>query len=322
MIAWAVPTERKRRDAWGLASRVLLAGALAALIYLATKIVLAATAGDFDTLGLAADPWRFALVGIIYLAGHGFRILRLALLIGGWRVGFRTIVSFHLMTAAVSLAAPLKLGEVYRVLELSNVVGNLTRAIVIVWWERAFDISVILLLLLLALARSPGAIPSEFAAVAALAIGFITLTALTFFVVPDNLRRLSVLIIRRYSSRRTVPVLRLIDLVRRAILEAPRMVHAKVASLVTLTALIWVCEIACFAIAFPGITLGTALDSLLNFLSEVTRGETLLGALGKGEATAFGANALAYLAATQIPLVFLGLAAGFSYAARRMRQRS
>jgi hypothetical protein len=249
------------------------------------------------------------------------RILRLALLIGGWRVGFRTIVSLHLMMAAVSLAVPLKLGEVYRVIELTNVVASFSRAVVIVWWERAFDVSVILLILLLALARSSGAVPPEFGAVAALAIGFIALTALTFFVVPDNLRRLSVLIIRRYSSRRTVPVLRLIDLLRRAILEAPRMVSGKVASLVTLTALIWICEISCFAIAFPSITLGTALDSLVNFLSAVTRGETLLGALGNGDALALGSSTLAYLAITQIPLVFLGLAAAFHYAAWRMHQR-
>jgi hypothetical protein len=206
--------------------------------------------------------------------------------------------------------------------ELSNVVGSFTRSVAIVWWERAFDISVILLILLLALARSSGAIPPEFGAVAALAIGFITLTALTFFVVPDNLRRLSVLIIRRYSSRRTVPVLRLIDLLRRAILEAPRMVHGKVASLATLTVLIWVCEIACFAVAFPSITLGTALDSLLNFLSAVTRGETLLGALGNADGSAAGSSTLAYLAATQIPLVFLGLAATLHYAAWWMRQRT
>lgn len=292
MIARAGSMRWKGLNVWVIASRVLLAGALAALSYLAVRILLAAAAGGFDAMGSqAAAPGNLVLAAIIYLAGHGSRILRLTLLIGGWRVGLRTIVSFHLMTAAVSLAAPLKLGEVYRVAELTNVVGGFARALAIVWWERAFDISVILLILLLALARTSGTIPQEFVAVGALAFGFITLTALTFFVVPDNLRRLSVLIIRRYSSPRTVPALRMIDFIRRTIQEAPRMVRGKVASLVTLTALIWVCEISCFAIVLSGIAPATALDSLLNFLSAVTRGETLLGALDWGAATALGHSA-------------------------------
>jgi hypothetical protein len=320
MIFRAVPMRRTGRNVLVVGSRVLLAGALVALSYLAARILFAAVTGGLRVLGSEAALWNLALAAMIYLVGHGLRILRLALLIGGWRVGFLTIVSFHFMTAAVSLAAPLKLGEVYRVVELKNVVGALTRALAIVWWERAFDVSVILTILFLALARASGTIPHEFITVGVLAIAFIALTALTFFVVPDNLRRLSVLIIRRYNSSRTVPVLRLIDQVRTTIQQAPRMVHAKVASLVTLTILIWTCEISCFAIVLPGVTLGAALDSLLNFLSTVTRGETLLAALGKGEATSFSENAQAYLAATQIPLVFCGLGAALHYVSWRMKQ--
>jgi hypothetical protein len=322
MNAWAVLVGRKGRNAWGLANRILLAGALAVLVYLVAKILFAAAGGQFDALGRKTLPWGLALAAVVYLVGHGLRILRLAFLIGGWRVGFRVIGSFHLMTAAVSLTAPLKLGEIYRVVELSNIVGSFVRAVVIVWWERAFDVSVIFLILVVALTNASKAATPEFSGVAGLAAIFITVTAVAFFVVPDNLRRLSVFIIRRYDSPHTVPMLRVMDLIRRAVQEAPRIVRGKVASIATLTALIWTCEIACFAIvlAMLGGTPESALDALLGFLSAITRGETLLGVLDGGEAaTMGGGRVLAYLAATQVPLAFLGLAAAIYYIGRQMR---
>lgn len=317
MIAWNIAAQKTRRDIWALTSRLLLLGVLASLVFMTGRILLKAASGGFNTIALEVPPWSLVLAAIIYLAGHGLRILRLALLIGSWRVGFRTIVNFHFMTAAASLSIPLKLGEIYRIIELSNVVGSFTKGLAIVWWERIFDASVILLILLLALARAPDSTPPEFAAVALVTIGFIAVTGLTFFVLPDNLRRLSMQIIRRYSGRRTVPVLKVVDLMRNGIQEAPRMVTGKVASLVTLTSLIWTCEIICFALAFPHASIGNALDSLLNFLSAVTRGETLLGALGKAEE-----STLAYLAATQIPLEILGLVAAIQYVIWRMRRHS
>ena len=167
-------------------------------------------------------------------------------MIGGWRIGLRQIFSFHFFTAAVSLAVPLKLGEVYRVTELSYLLGDLVRAVATIWWERAFDVLAIVAILVMVIFSASGPVWDQFVSVAALAVGFMVLTVLTFFVLPDNLRRLSVLIIRRYDSPRSIVYLRVIDRVRRAILGAPRLVRAKVASLLALTALIWACELACF----------------------------------------------------------------------------
>ncbi len=319
MITSGLRAHWHARNSWAMVTNLLLVAALTAVIYLALRIVWDVAAGELDPLETSETRWRLLPTAMIYLTGHGLRILRLALLIGGWRVGFRVIGGFHLMTAAVSLAVPLKLGEAYRVFELSNLTGSFTRAVAIAWWERAFDVFFILIILLLAIMHLSGAIPSEFTAVIFLAIGFIILTVLAFFVLPDNLRRLSVLIIRRYGDPGTVPVLRRIDAVRRGILEAPRLVQGKVATVATLSALIWLCEVACFIDLFPNVSLGKALDSLLSFLSAVTRGATLLDVLDTGSVETFGTNILAYLAATQIPLAFLGLIASVSYASYRFR---
>jgi hypothetical protein len=299
---------------------ILLACAAIALIYLASRILFIFISG-----GVAAHKFEPAIIwfgATIYIIGHGLRSLRLALLIGGWRIGLRLVVSFHFMTAAVSLAVPLKLGEVYRVTELSYVMRDFIRAVETIWWERVFDILAIIIIMLIVLFSVSKADWQQFVGVAVLAVTFVIVTALTFFVLPDNLRRLSVLIIRRYDSPRSVVLLRMIDRVRRAIHGAPRLVRAKVASLLALTALIWACEMACFAIVLGAVggPLSSAPDALLGFLSVVTRGYTLLGALQSGQEVS-DVIVLTYLTITQIPLVFVGLVLGLYYVGQQVTWR-
>lgn len=321
MTALVVPATRRRRKVWDTIGKVLVLAAVAVLLYLSVRIALAAIQGRLTIIGQAPAWWALALAAAIYLASHMLRILRLALLVGNWHIGFRRLGSFHLMTAAISLIAPLKLGEVYRVFELSHITGGMVRAVVIVWWERAFDMAAILLLVGIVAIGSSSA-PSDIYAVALLVVAFIMMTAIVVMVLPENLRRLSVFIIRRYDNEHTVPLLRLIDMLRRSIEEAPRVVRLKVASLATLTGLIWASEAACFAIVFPTLssTVEGVLNALLGFLSSVVLGETLIGDLASGQEAIFAKPVLSYLMATQIPLVLIGtLAAGY-YAIGRLRR--
>lgn len=314
----AVHDRHTKLTPWRRVSVVLLVAAFFALLLLTGLTVHAALNGDLGLAGMGAGT--LLLTAFLYLASHGLRIIRLALLIGGWRVGFRSVVAFHLMTASVGLIAPLKLGELYRVAELGNLVGSFVRGVIIVWWERAFDVAAILIILAVALANTPPETHGMFYGVAVVACAFVVGTALVFFVAPENLRRAAVLIIRRYDHPWTVPVLQGIDTVRRAIRQAPAMIDKKVASLLTLTVLIWVLEIACFTIMLPAFSasLGLAAEGLLSFLSSVTQGETLVTEL---DVTHTSTDLRRYLAATQAPLVFLGLAGCVTYAYLRYGRR-
>jgi hypothetical protein len=146
---------------------------------------------------------------------------------------------------------------------------------------------------------------------------FILGTAVIFFVAPDNFRRLSLLIIRRYDSPRSVALLHALHTARAAIQEAPSLVHSKLPSLITLTALIWACEIICFALLLPAANgvIGAAAEHLVSFLSTITLGETLISALNNENN-----QSLNYVAATQIPLAVIGLGAGLMYAAIRLKR--
>lgn len=297
--------------AWTAARRLLLSVVLIGLAYAALQILLSA---PLRSASLAALP-MLLLAAVIYLASHALRILRLALLIGDSRIALRDIADFQLTTAAVTLAAPFKIGEVYRLYELANLVGGALRAVIITWWERVFD--AVFLLLILAITFLDGEYLARLSGVGALIGVFVLGTAVTFFVLPDNLRRLSVLIIRRYSSPRTVSLLKGIDMMRRAILEAPRLVRGKMASLLVLTGLIWAAQVACVMIAYPrlGGDVSAASTSLLDFLSSLLRSRSPLSALANGAID----RAAAAQALVQAPLIFIGLIAGIHYLVRRMR---
>jgi hypothetical protein len=86
----------------------------AALIYILLQLVRAFQDGSLSRAFHAVPVSAIVLAAAAYLFGHAFRCLRLALLIGGWRVSLRRIVSLQFMTAAISLAMPMKLGDVYR----------------------------------------------------------------------------------------------------------------------------------------------------------------------------------------------------------------
>jgi hypothetical protein len=309
------------RQCLAIAYTGLSVAAAVTLAYLAYVISCALVSGTLFQATQLVTPWMIVLTAAVYIAGHIFRSMRLALLIGGWNVGLRLIMTFHFLAAGVSLAMPLKLGEFYRIAALSRLIGSITRAVEIVWWERLLDVIALIIIMIIALRNVSGENWQQFSGVIALSFGFIAISILVFFVLPDNIRRASVLIIRRYKSRHTVPVLRVLDRVRRSILEAPRMVRGKTGSLAALTVLIWACEICTFAVVLLalGQTITSAPDALLRLLSVLTQGQTLVGMLNAG-VKSINSNLLPYFAATQAPLAFLGLFAGVSYALQRMRR--
>jgi hypothetical protein len=280
-----------------------------ALAYLSLQIASAWSGRLFAAAPQAVPASTIALAALVYMTGHLFRSMRLALLIGGWNVGLRLIASFHFVTAGVSLAMPLKLGEFFRIAALARVAGSITRAIEIVWWERLLDVVALIVIMMIALRDVTGSQWRDFSGIIAVSIAFVAVSVLVFFVLPDNLRRTSVLIIRRYRGAHTIPVLKALERSRCAIIEAPRMVRTKMGSLAALTVLIWACEIGTFAIILgaTGQVITSAPDALLKLLSFLARGQTLADVLQNHRL--LDPDFLPYLAATQVPLTFVAVAA-------------
>lgn len=260
---------------------------------------------------------------LIYLLGHLFRVLRLAMLIGGWRIGFRTAASFHFFTAATSLIFPLKSGEFYRVTEMSNILGSFGNSFIIVLWERIFDVLAVVCLTLLLRSFTPNVASSDFVVLTLVSLGFLAMCAILFFVVPDSLRRLTLLVILRYDSPKSVWWLQQLTHLRRLIAQAPFVVRGKVASLITLTAMAWACEVTSVALSLPrtSASIESALDTLVSYFAALSTGETLFSILDTADSTSVASKFLPHIIATQVPLAIVGLIAGLYYASNRRGKR-
>lgn len=268
------------------------------------------------------------LAGIaLYLCAHFLRVARLSLLIENASIGLRQICLVHLYTAAVSLILPFKLGEAYRVAELGILLRQSGRALLLVWIERAFDIGLICLMLLFTAFFHPAAMDMmQPLIVISLAFTFTTLVA--FGVLPENLRRLTLYVIRRYNSDRALSVLRLIDAIQGFIDQGRRLVRGKVLTVFAMSLGIWILELQVFATFLSAVDLPikSLVAGLQVYLSNVSLsgGYGLLHAAGAGQSLAGMAPALTMAGAATyhfvvtIPLFLVGTAAAMIYARTRL----
>lgn len=267
----------------------------------------------------AGAPWLLMIAGaVVYLGSHLVRIARLALLNGDARLSLRMLAKVHLFTAAVALAAPFKVGEPYRIVELAVLTRSATRGVALVWLERLFDVVVILLLLgIAAVAQPSGA--EAFLGVLLISLGFVLVTLLLLVLLPENLRRVGSYLVRRHRSEWSVGVLWLISEARGMVGRMSQMLRGRHASLFVFTLVIWTLEGLSFGlIAQGGRGVFEPLAGLLSFLSLLTQGETLLTFLQRWQGLTGPEGLVTYVVATQGTLLVLGLGCGLALARARL----
>ena len=309
---WPARAELVGRALFALAMLALLAHTVMSLPYFAR------------VLSRLSDGGALAAVGILgYLGAHIFRALRLAIIAGGYEISLRRLTLVHFVTAGVSLLLPFKLGEVYRVFELRQVIGSLRRAVQTVWLERAFDVAA-LVVMMLVVAFAPAGAASVFAPLSAAAALFIVLTVTTFVVLPANLRAVSLFVIRRYRSERAVTVLRMLDGALRFVESGRQLVRHKQGAVGAVSAFIWALEVASFGLIVAAI--GPATEPLLaSFLAYVSTAS--FGAAewypiygdGAQSLLAFPVMVFVYGVLTRLPLFGCALVLGALYAPARLR---
>lgn len=288
------------------------------LLYMAAKAIWTFRFASFDGTTLASLA-ALLVAGTTYLAGHFLRIARLALIASDARLSLRLLTRIHLFTAGVGLALPFKLGDAYRAVELAAVAGGMIRGITLVYVERVFDVAMILLLLIIAFSFGPPTITS-YAPVLIVSLLFVSITLAVLVLLPENLRRMSSYIIRRYEQEWTVGALRRIADVRAVISSTATMLNGRYASLFAFTALIWALEAISLAIVLGFFSSEfQPLTGLLTFLSSITEGETLLDRLSPESLHLLSPAAVVYLGATQVPLVFLAMIAAIQLLGARVR---
>lgn len=109
---------------------------------------------------------------------------------------------------------------------------------------------------------------------AGVSAAFIVLTGVAFVVLPENLQALSLFIIRRYRTERAVVVLRVVHTMLTFLRHGQRIIRGKYAVVSTISALIWLLELASFGLVLnaAGSVWASALDGFLRYVSATSVG--------------------------------------------------
>jgi hypothetical protein len=240
---------------------------------------------------------------VVYCIAHGFRALRLGVLLGAGQV--RKLLGLYIYTAACSAIIPFKLGELVRVNEIAWWTGSYWRGLLIVWIERVFDVVAIGAMALFIVATGAQE-PKEIGLLLWSIGGFVFLTILFFFIVPEQLCNLNLHVIRSYKGHKAVNILRILDTFYLRFEQVKPLFSGKLVTLSLLTFFIWATELLAVFLLFESTSWVDAVTSLVRQFA------TVLGA-HMTENPAFGGALAEFQKGKTLSLIGAGLAVLFFY---------
>lgn len=221
--------------------------------------------------GVAAKSFAAAdlvLPLLVYCAAHALRALRLGVLLGAGRA--RRLLGLYLYTAACSASIPFKLGELVRINEIAVWTGIYWRGLLIVWIERVFDVLVIAVIsIFILIAGVPE--PREIGLLLWVIGGFVFMTTVFFFVLPEQLCDLNLHIIRSYKGIKAVRILLTLESFYMLFEQVKPILAGKVATLSLLSFLIWGAELFSISLLFD---VAPWMDAAVHLVQQFT---TVLG---------------------------------------------
>ncbi|MBJ6751467.1 lysylphosphatidylglycerol synthase domain-containing protein [Geomonas anaerohicana] len=175
-----------------------------------------------------------------YAVAHLLRSLRLWLILGSDRIRFSTVFGCHATIALLTFAAPFKLGDLLRASEFYRLLKNDARGIFAVWFDRLFDVAVILVLLIVSVSTTSPLQPVRlllFSLGAFLAVS-VALGVLLPGAVAAFMRALL-----QSSSSRSLSVMRSLLKLKSILSRMPKMELQTLSLLTTVTFAVWGLEL-------------------------------------------------------------------------------
>lgn len=253
-----------------------------------------------DGLPAGAGAGALVLPVLVYGVAHALRAVRLGVLLGAGRA--RSLLGLYFYTAGCSAVIPFKLGELVRINEIAWWLGSYWRGLLVVWIERVYDVIALGGMALFILATGIQE-PKEIGLLLWAIGGFVFLTVLFFFIVPEQLCGLNLHVMRSYKGRKAVHILRMLDSCYQLFDQVRPLLAGKLVTLSLLTLFIWGAEMLAVAMLFDSNPWLGAVTSLVRQFALV------LGDSGRaaGFVTAFeDFKILALIVLGVLALVFYG----------------
>ncbi len=211
--------------------------------------------------------WMIPLLLAGFLAVHLVKMMRLYLVLLEQKIEFKRFVSAYLRTTLLNLLIPFKLGELYRVYTFSRMTESVQIGLFSVVVDRFFDTMALVLILLpfQLLVSGHLTLPALFLALFVIVILFI------FWIFPSVYGYLNNYIITSRSSKRSLAVLRGLDVLKRGYDYVKELVSGRYALMLLLSFCAWLSESAVlygvaglYGIPFTTATFSDYISSILS----------------------------------------------------------
>lgn len=203
---------------------------------------------DFRTIISTLDYDTLFLASFFYMLSHFLRSIRLVLLVNSDSVKTRSIIRMQYYTNGINLALPFKLGEIYRIIELNKLTGDIIKSSLVIISERLLDFLIIFTLLLISLVNFN--VISEFKNLYVLTLIFMVTVYTIFFLLPENISSIKLLLAKKYNLTLINKVLKLMDDFTILVNQTKNIYRKKFFTIFLLTLSIWSLEICVFFILF------------------------------------------------------------------------
>ena len=222
-------------------------------------------------------------ITLLYIASHGFRMLRLALLTLDERDKASLLIAAHALTAFPSSFLPFKIGELLRLAAFFHVFDYRRKAFAI-WLAERFGDVLVITAFILSLYLFKVSVPNSMRAVFIIFTLVSVFGLLGLFAVANVFVYLNRHLVLTSHSARGLMLLRASYALRRLELDIYKSVEGRLTGFLLLSMLIWALEIAALSVFINHFSIGEP-----DFTSMFTSG--LLASLPGGvigEASAFG----------------------------------
>jgi hypothetical protein len=101
----------------------------------------------FITIQTVSFEYKYLIFSILaYIVSHLFRVARLFVLLGQAATSLRSLVRLHLISNSINIILPLRLGEFYRIVLLTQKYKEPVQSTLLIIVERVLDLTVMLIL--------------------------------------------------------------------------------------------------------------------------------------------------------------------------------
>jgi hypothetical protein len=191
---------------------------------------------------IAAAPFAILQIVLLYLSSHFIRAVRFALLSNAaFGTSIRAGALLHLYTAPASLIIPSKLGEIWRIQQLSLITGKPAGAFLVVLLDRVLDCAVLLPAIITFMVATSHVQP-QLLFLALLLFCVLFGASIVFFVGPGILTSVQRYVFLRHVEPRARAVLFVVAHLRDVVDNSGRSLRSNLPFLLLLSVAVWIFE--------------------------------------------------------------------------------